>query len=228
MRRYPVVAGKLYDEGFEKILMPGVRKATIEKDDDFLLGFVGVTGSGKSTLGFHALSLYTENPSIDFVALSRDRFARALKLASETKKPRYVDYDEADVIRRDAMTKWNKAIIKLYSKIRGKNIFHLWCHPSPQMIDRHQVEEVFNGLIFVYSKGSPRFYYYFTKRGLLRVLDKYGNLKGKTLTKAANEFAAWRGWFRKYDGPLWKDYLGLKRASMDETIDSFFKEWGVS
>lgn len=226
MIKQPYVRGEKTDVLFRELLIRGVRVATIENDDDFLLLIAGVTGSGKSSLGLYAVEEYDESPSIDFVALSKHRFAQSIYKVKGKPKPRWVDYDEADVIKRDAMSRWNKAIIKLYSKIRGKNIFHIWCHPSVEMLDKHQVQEVVNGLVWIYKKGSPRYYYYFTKKGLLRVLERYGNLKEKSLKSGAGEYAKWRGWFERYDGPLWKEYLSLKEASMDEEIESFYEEWG--
>lgn len=226
MIKIPYKKGAKVDEGIKHVLVPSIKKVTLEQDDNFLLALTGVTGSGKSTLGFHVLDLYVDEPSIEYVALSRDRFARALKKASDGKLPRYVNYDEADVIKRDAMSKWNKAIIKLYAKIRGKNMFHIWAHPSPEMLDKHQVQEVVNGLVYIYKKSTPRMYYYFTKDGLLGVLNDFGNLKEASLKKGASKHASWRGWFEKYEGPLWEEYLELKRGAMEDAIDEFFSDWG--
>lgn len=216
---------EVVDKGLRNILIPATKEKTLRKDDDFLLLVCGSTGSGKSTIAFHIYELYHPTPTIEYVALSRHAFAQALKNVSEHKPPRFLNYDEADMIKRDAISRWNKSLVRLYAKIRGKNIFHVWCHPSPEMIDKHQIEEVVGGMIYVYYKGKPRRYLYFTKKGLLKVLEKHGNLKEKSLLASKN-MARWRGWFKQYNGPLWKDYLNLKKGSIVESIEEFYEEWG--
>ena len=54
--------------------------------------------------------------------------------------------------------------------------------------------------------------------------------KGKVtlqgLSKHADEFAKYRGWFKKYDGHLLTEYMKIKEARMEVKIDNFFDQFG--
>lgn len=201
------------------------QEKTIKKDNDLLILLTGVTGSGKSTLLYWILSHYVDNINIDFVALSKEKYAQALFQAKATKKPRYVAYDEALVIKRSSLTKWNKELVELQQQIRGKNICQFWCTPSVDMLDKHFLNEVADGLFFVYTKNTPRYYMYFQKEAIQEILEKHKNLSHNTLVKYGKRYAYYIGWFEKYDGDGWQEYLRLKNKSMDGAIEGFYNRW---
>lgn len=222
-----VVAGREYDELFERVI-DSIVAVTEQKDDDFLLICVGETGTGKSRLMLHGYGRYDpREASVDYIGLNRKKHARALRLAKQKKRRRFTGDDEANVSKRDALTKYNKDRIDLYYAIRGLNIFHWWNNPSLDMIDKPFIEERVRGVIVVITKGKDvRFYYYFTKKGILKLLEKHGNLKLQTLKKHGPQYAHHLGWFRDYKGHLLKPYLAEKNQRMDDKVEDFFAKYG--
>lgn len=219
---------RLFDEVFEKVLLR-VKEDMKEKKDDFLLMCVGTTGSGKSSLMFHAYEvLDLEGCSVDYVGLDPKDFATSLYKVRKKKGFKFAANDEANISKRNALTKFNKDIIDLYFSIRGLEIFHWWNNPSIDYVDKVFIEERIKGLIYIYTKDKdrPRKYYYFRKVDLIRLYEKYGDLKLKTLDKYGNEYKYYEGWFKPYKGKLWEPYLEKKRSRMEDKIDSFFETYG--
>jgi len=219
-----------YDDQFP-LLVGNINKRISSNDDDFLMMCVGETGTGKSALTMHAYELYDpENASVSFIGLDPQSHAQALKRASVYKGKRFCAMDEANVQRRNATTKYNKSLIDLFFAIRGKGIFHWWNNPSLDVIDRILVEEKINGIIYIYTKDKdkPRSYYYFTKKSILKMLEKNkGKITLKQLSEQANEFAMYRGWFKKYDGDLLTEYNKVKDERMTVKIENFFDLFGT-
>lgn len=226
----PYDKNRKYDIGLSKVLH-SVTNVLDNKDDDFLILCTGDTGTGKTTLMFHAYEEYAgiANVSVEQVALTRQDFASALKYTTEHKLHRFVGYDEANISKRDALTKWNKAIIDLYYSIRGLKIFHWWNNPSLDMIDKPFIEERVKGVIFIFTKDvkRPRLYLYFTKNGILNLLEKHGNLKHRTLKKYGEKYAWYRGWFKAYNGVLLESYKSKKQDRMEQKVDDFYKEFAL-
>lgn len=217
-----------FDIVYEKIIL-GIKKALVEKDDDAIILYAGPTGTGKSNLMLWGYQTFDpDGCSQDFIGLDRQTHAIALKKASEKDHPRFCGDDEANVSKRDAMTKYNRNRIDLYFAIRGLNIFHGWCNPSVEMLDKVFIEERIKGMIFVLTKDvdRPRIYYYFTKKGLLKMLEEYGNLKEKTIRDYGEKYAMYKGWFRKYEGPLLEAYLKKKDDRMSTKVTEFFETYG--
>lgn len=229
MRTMPYVKDRKYDEGLE-MLLKLVTKGLNTNDDDFLLPIIGTRGTGKSRLMLHILEAYLgDEASVDYLGLNRGDFTNALYKAKNKPMPRFCGNDEANISKREALTKFNRDMIDLYFSIRGLNIFHVWCNPSIDMLDKAFIEEMIKGLIFVFTKntdGHPRLYFYFTQAQLLKIFEKYKNLKLKTIKKVAKEYAYFRGWFYDYDGKLLKDYLNKKEFRMDDKIDEFKLKYG--
>jgi len=206
-----------------------VEKSISTKNDDYMLLIGGTTGTGKTTLGFHIYELYdSESCSIEYVGLNRADFAQSLNKAKDLKDKRFCMFDEADVDKRGAMTRFNREIISLYMAIRGLKMFHIWCNPSIEMLDKVFIEERVKGFIYIATKDSdrPRIYYYFRKGDLLKLFEKEGNLKLPTIKKHAKKYAFYKGWFRAYKGKLLKAYGVKKRNRMEEKVSDFLKEFG--
>jgi hypothetical protein len=223
----PYSKDRLFDEYLEGFLR-SVKARMRLNSDDVVFMCVGTTGTGKTSLMFHALSLYSESPSLSSVALTRKDFAQALfRLTSAVDEP-FVGYDEGNVSRREALTQWNRDVIDLYLAIRGKRAFHWWNNPSLDYIDRVFLEERVKFVVFCFSKGAHvRKYRLFTKDNLLRMLDREGDLRLYTLRKHGHKYAAYEGWFKAYSGPLWGDYLGKKEDRMDEKLLDFNAKYGL-
>lgn len=217
-----------FDIVYEKVIL-GIKKALVEKDDDAIILYAGPTGSGKSNLMLYGYEVFDpDGCSQEFIGLDRQTHAIALKRASEKDHPRFCGDDEANVSKRDAMTKYNRQRIDLYLAIRGLNIFHAWCNPSVEMLDKVFIEERVKGLVYVLTKDvdRPRIYYYFTKKGLLKMLEEQGNLKQKTIKDFGEKYAMYKGWFRKYEGHLLEPYLAKKESRMNTKVNEFFDTYG--
>jgi len=228
MIEVPFDDSRSYDEALEKQIIPRIRKALTDKEDDFLLMVVGQTGSGKSNLLLHMYEEYDNKASVDYISLNRKDFADSLKSAGTYEGFRFVGYDEANISKRDSMSKWNKAVLDLYYSIRGLRIFHVWCNPSMDIIDKKFVEERIKGMIVITSKHPRvRTYFYFTKRSLLKIYNKYGNLRFDTITKVRRKYALYRGWFKLYNGKLLKPYLEKKADRMVDKVEEFQKQFGT-
>lgn len=224
----PYRKDKLYDELFEKVII-NIRDNISDKDDDFLMICVGTTGTGKTSLALHAYELFDpEGCSVDFIGLDKEDHAKALKKASVKSGLRFCMNDEANVTKRDALTKYNKDMISMYFAIRGLKIFHWWNNPSIDYLEKMFINERLKGVIFVFTKDvtRPRLYYYFRKHDLLRLLEKHKSLSLKVLKTHGKSFAFYRGWFKSYNGVLWDDYLVKKKSRMVDHVESFFENYG--
>ena len=228
VREAPYDRNRLYDVMLEKIII-GKRKSLPLKDDDFFVLCVGDTGTGKSSLLMHAYELFDpEGCDARFIGLNNQDHARALNEARKKKELRFCAHDEANVTKRSSITRYNKAIIEVYFQIRGLQIFHWWNNPSADVIDKVFIKERLKGLIFIFTKDvdRSRLYYYFTKKDLLDLYDKFGNLDRKTLKDNAKKYAYYQGWFRAYKGKLLSEYLKKKDEKMNSSVSDFFEEWG--
>ena len=199
------------------------------KDDDFLLMIVGTTGTGKSNLLMMIYEMYSAatgtTPSITQIALNSEDFAHAWgHVISDNNK--FVGYDEANVNRREWASQYNRDLMKLYWGNRGLKVFNGWCNPSLEWIDRPFIEERIKGVIFIHTKGERyRKYWYFTKKSLLLMLEKYQNLKHHTLLKHGSKYALYEGFFTKYDGILKQDYLLKKQDKMTDLVGEFVQKY---
>ena len=196
-----------YDEYLEKNIQH-IKKILHKEDDDRLFLIIGETGAGKSHLG--------------------STIAEGLKKAKDMELPRLFFADEANISKRDSQTRFNKQIIDLYFAIRGLQIFHIWCNPSLDMLDKPFIEERISGIFYVIkNKNTPnyRLYYYFRKSDILAIYNKYGNLKLPLMYKVRKKYAYYRGWSKQYKGFLFNDYEKKKEYRMDEKIEEFFSSW---
>jgi len=217
-----------YDEWLERSIN-SVDDHITKKDDDFFFLIIGETGSGKSNLGLHIIEQYLKkDASVDYIGLNKSSIAEAFKKATDKPRPRCVFLDEANVSKREALSKFNKEMIDLYAAIRGLNMLHLWCNPSLDMIDKPFIEERIKGIFYCCTKGkTARYYYYFRTAEILQILNKYGNLKLPLIRKIRRKYAYYRGWFKKYDGFLLDDYLNKKTVRMTEKVEEFFHNWST-
>lgn len=218
-----------YDRGMDFVIKSVRKGLGEEKQDDFLGLIAGSTGSGKSNLMLWIMETYLgKEADVKYLGLNKGDFAKSLYATKNKKLPRFCGNDEANISKRESLSRYNKAIIDLYFSIRKLRIFHIWCNPSIDMIDKLFIEERIKGLIFIISKGERiRRYYYFTRRGLLKIWKKYGNLKVDLLRKVGKEYAFYQGWFKEYNGFLLESYNKKKDDRVDEKVDDFHSEWAA-
>lgn len=230
MKKAEYVKGEPYDRRLPVVI--GIARRAIlnpkRKDDGVFLA-VGNTGTGKTHLTLHCVSIFTPTPAVEQITLTKEDFAKSLKYGLRLPKgERFIAFDESDVGAREAMGRWNRDVIKLYFKIREKGFLHFWNHPSPNNIDREFIRERVNGLFLTNDKNTdkPRRYAFFTKERLLDFFEHFGKLTTRNLWKHRQEYAAYQGKFLAYDGPLLKPYNKQKDEGMDTAIDEFVAEWG--
>lgn len=223
----PYRKNKNYDEWLSHTIK-GVKDHIKAKNDDFLVLIVGATGSGKSHLGLHILEKYLgEKANVNLIGLDKEGIANGLQSAKNQPLPRFFMSDEANLSKREAMTKWNRELLDLYFAIRKLQIFHIWCNPSLDIIDKPFIEEKIKGFIYIPSKTkNARVYFYFTKKSLIQIYEKYGNLKLRTLHKVRKKYAYFRGWFKEYNGFLKEAYNKKKDSRIDFKIEEFAEKWG--
>lgn len=221
-----------YDDLLYRLIHNKIKPLTAEKDDDFLVMAIGEPGCGKSMLMLHAFDEYAkEYADISYVGFTEADFAKSMNTIQVDDVPRgfrFVGNDEANISKRNALSKYNKKLLDLYFAVRGLNIFHWWNNPSIDMIDKPFVKERLKGLFLITTKSmtKPRLYYYFNQNGIIRILDKYKNLEFKTIYKVRKKYAVYQGWFKDYNGHLKKDYLNKKNNRMKEKVEEFFKSYG--
>lgn len=216
------------DDVIKKVVSSYDKKIN-EKDDDALLIITGTTGTGKSRLMLHIEEMYMKDKaSINYVAFTREELADIQYDVQQMSKPRFLSYDEANVSKRDSLSKWNKDLIDLYLANRGKNIFNVWCNPTVDYLDKVFIKDRVSGVIVVVSKSidRPRVYYYFTKKRLLELLEKHNHLELEMLKKNAHRYALYCGWFKDYKGELLKEYLQKKNARMEDKSLYFKNKYG--
>lgn len=209
-------------------------KQRVYEDDDALVLITGQVGSGKSTLSHHVHHTWTlGRPKIDNVAFDRRHLANILveSMKHEDKHMRVCHYDEANITKREAMTRFNRKIIDVFEVIRAKNGLHIWCNPSAEYLDKKFIDERVKCLIYTfrYPRGK---YMLIPRKSLLHLIDKHKNLKQDTLERFGNEVAGikkQRGWFRKYPkNKFLKEYLERKDSRQDFKLDEFKEEFGGS
>lgn len=222
--------GEVIDQSFVSIIKAS-KQGILETNDDRLFICVGPTGSGKSMLGLHALENYDDNVTIDAVKGTRKDFALGIKKMkddwSNGIKGQPLNFDEADTDNMEQNSKWNRAIFKLYMKIRFLNGFHWWNWPVLRTLDSRFVEERINGVFFCYTKEqhAPRKYAYFPKSAILRLLEKNKRLSFDVLKASIEKYALFQGYFRDYTGKLKKDYLEVKHKAGFDAVDEFTDEF---
>jgi hypothetical protein len=218
---------RTHDRDMERFIKKVVKPA-IEQNQDWIHLNVGMTGTGKTSLALYQYEDYDkEHMSIEFVALNRQDYAAGMKRASTYDGWRFELWDEADANKRDALSQFNKDTISMNWAVRGLRIFQIWDNPSAEWLDKPFVEEKINSMCYVLDKfkDRPRRYLFFTRKGILALLEERGNLKHETLRKYGPKYALYQGWFKKYNGPLWKEYEKKKQERMTSKVDEFFKKY---
>lgn len=220
---------KDYDDKFKRIMGEKIPNYIKEQDNDFKLLVLGKTGSGKSNFMLHAYDCYDPvNNNINFVALKIKDLAISIDKARKLPKTfkRFVGFDEADVQSRNAMAQQNKDLISLYSKVRGFNIFHIWCWPSAMTMDKTFIKENIDAVVVVKASGTyKRKYFYFTTRQFIKMCDVHKTYEIDKILTHSKAWSVYTGWFKMYKGHLLKAYHDLKKDNMDKVVDEFKKKY---
>ncbi|MCA1800038.1 MAG: hypothetical protein LC650_01945 [Actinobacteria bacterium] len=205
--------------------MKAIKETVIEADTCCTILCAGPVGSGKSSLGLHGYEIVDPDAmSMDNVAMTVSDLAKATRILKE-EPGSFVNYDEGNVNRRNATTKFNKKFIDLLFNIRGLNGI-LWINnPSVAQMDSVLVEEALIN-VFVFINENRQSYLWITRDGMMRLYRKYGDLGYETLREHGAEVAEFEGWFKAYTNPFWKEYTQVKKDRMREKVDEFSDEFG--
>jgi ABC-type dipeptide/oligopeptide/nickel transport system ATPase component len=216
--------GKNYDDLLEE-LMKQTKIDIVKRNNDTLFYIIGATGSGKSNLALHMMTMYLEGEaSTDYISLDRSSFAYSLKKVCQKPLPRFIIYDEANINKRDSASKFNKEAIDIYMSIRSKNVCHIWCSPSLDMMDKYFIRERIKGFFLVDGTGTNiRAYYYFRKDTILQILTKYNSLNLPLLHRLKHRYAYYMGCFKPYTGHLLKAYEKKKDSRIDDKLNHFIQ-----
>lgn len=212
--------GKLFSA-----IIKASKKRMLATDDNMTIICAGGTGSGKSTLMFHANNILTEQPlPTKQVALDYQTLAEMFTENAQNKGA-FLGYDEANISKRDAMSGFNKDLVDVLFTVRAKN-WILWLNnPSADYLDKALIhEELINYFIFITHKQKR--FVVFTRKQLQRFYDKYGNIKLETIKKHYKEFGVLDSWFTKYSGDDWQAYLEKKESRMDDKLAAFNQKYG--
>ena len=104
----------------------------VEPSRNCVMAIAGETGSGKSYAGLTLCSQVDKDFSVDNVAFSLDEFRSQIK---EGKKAILLDDLEVYASSREAMTKKNRAIVRIFQSVRFKRNLLLITTPSISYLD---------------------------------------------------------------------------------------------
>jgi len=210
-----------------KTIIKDMQKHIKDMEDDCLFFICGDTGIGKSTLALHMEEeCLGDKASVHLIGFDKSSIAEGLKIAKDSPLPRFFLADEANISKREHQTRFNKEMIDLYFSVRSLQIFHVWCNPSLDMIDKHFINERLKGVFFCIQKNPEiRYYYYFRKKDILAIFEKYKNLQLPLLKRVRKKYAYYRGWFKKYEGFLLEEYKKKKDSRSDEKVEEFYHNW---
>jgi len=116
--------------------------------------------------------------------------------------------------------------MNLYMKNRALNIYHIWCNPSAEQLDRFFIKEKIKGIFFCASKDSiMRPYYFIPRQKMLKILDKYKSLGEDVIRRVVKEYALYKGWFRDYHGKIREEYKSKKLEVTKDVSEEFVNKW---
>lgn len=211
-----------FDRLFE-LFVNGAYKACLEKDKSATILCAGDVGSGKSTLMFWAYILVDPEPDVRRIGFNTKTFAQAMGEIRGKKAP-FLAHDEFNLNSRNAMQEGNKDFIDLLFSVRGENWFFWANNPSVQSIDKQVLTEGLVNLVFFVHKEQEK-YLLFTRKGLLDLIKEHRDASFYNLKTHGAKFAVYEGWFRKYNGDLWKEYSRMKKERMSEKIENYVNKY---
>jgi len=157
---------KFYMDGYHKANLDWMIR-DLRKDYDAFVLYVGREGFGKSTMAFQDAIYVDPTFNLDRVVFTAEQFLEAVKNA---KPGQAIVFDETMgyLSSRGALSKFNKALVKVMSEMRSKNLFVFLCIPNFFMMDWYVAQHRTTGLIYIYKRSFFASYDYPTKKRLYR------------------------------------------------------------
>jgi hypothetical protein len=224
-------SGQPVDDMLPKIIL-SMKKSMELNNDDSLVMISGLTGVGKSTLEQHIMTIYCEKPDPADICITRKSFAQrqlvATKRGLNKEKDVVLAYDEAGVTGKNHGQSFIKDIQDLYMINRAAGILHLWCWPNFKGITRSFIDERIRGVFFCFTKSAnrPRKYVFYTKDGIMSMLDKGIELTTHNLKTNRHKYGYYIGCFTKYAGVLTEGYAQNKKESIIQMSQDFASKHG--
>jgi len=188
-------------------------KKNLKKDYDCLMVISGKEGVGKSHLMLNILDYYNPKANIDDISLNKEDFRQNIRTQKRFGNP---VFDEAGdgMFSREAMTSFNREIVKLYMAIRGRNLFTILVLPD------------FFDLDTFFRKHRVRFLIEVYKRGKFKLLDRpqIDNINQKcTFHRNIYIKPLFHDTFSKYKGHLAEAYNKKKEEKIQQAFDDLEK-----
>lgn len=193
-----------YIDGYLKSNLDALKK-NVRKDYDAFALIVGREGFGKTTLSFQ-IALYCDPTfNLSRVCFTAEQFLDAVQNAD---KYQAIVFDETMgyLSSRNGMSRFNRALIKVMSEMRSKNLFVFLNIPNFFMMDWYVALHRTTGLLYVYKRSFFGSYDYPTKKKLY--------MEGKR-HHAYSTPPNFRGRFVKYFPLNFKEYEKKKQEAID-------------
>lgn len=154
-------------DGYLLANLDNMKKEVIKKNYDGFILVVGREGYGKTTLSMQVAKYCDPTFNLDRVVFTADQFLSAVEKAE---KYQAIVFDETMgyLSSRGSMSKFNRALIKVMSEMRSKNLFIFLNIPNLFMMDWYVAQHRTTGLLYVYKRGCFASYNYPTKKKLYR------------------------------------------------------------
>ena len=193
-------------DGYLESNLKAMKKNVIKQDYDGFVLICGREGFGKTTLSFQCALYCDPTFNLDRVCFTAEQFLEAVENAE---KYQAIVFDETMgyLSSRGAMSKFNRALIKVMSEMRSKNLFVFLNIPNLFMMDWYVAQHRTTGLLYTYKRSFFASYDYPTKKKLYREGKKY-----HTYHIPPN----FRGRFTKYFAVDKEAYEKKKQAAIDQ------------
>lgn len=165
MVKVQVAEHNFYLDGYLKANLDYTKDDVIKRNFDGFILIVGREGFGKSTIALQCALYCDPTFCLKRVVFTAEQFIEAVE---EAEKFQAIVFDETMgyLSSRSAMSKFNKALIKVMSEMRSKNLFVFLNIPNFFMMDWYVAQHRTTGLIHVYKRSFFGCYDYRKKKKL--------------------------------------------------------------
>jgi len=161
-----------YLDGYLKANIDHMIKDVKKRNYDGFVLICGREGFGKTTLSLQ-LAMYCDPTfNLDRVCFTAEQFMEAVE-GSERYQAIVFDETMGYLSSRTAMSKFNKALIKVMNEMRSKNLFVFMNIPNLFMMDWYVAQHRTTGLLYIRKRAVFNSYDYPTKKKLYRMGKRY-------------------------------------------------------
>lgn len=194
-------------DGYLKENLKLLKESVVYNDFDGFIVIAGKEGYGKSTFAFQIAKALDPSFCLDRVVFSLEQFQNAIYTAE---KFQCIVFDETMgyLSSRSSMSRFNKALVKIFSEMRSRNLFVILNITSFFELDRYPAVHRSNSLLYVHKRGQFASFDYNTKR-----LMYFEGKRTYTYCKSPNFY----GHFLKY--------FPLDKQAYEKKKQDSIKEW---